>query len=89
MIREEQIKQRAEAYEWTGDQFDIKQAFIEGTKWADKHPKEGMVSLDKVCEWIKNIDDFSEYIGVIFSGPCSIKFYSDSFVKNLRKAMEG
>lgn len=27
--------------------------FIDGVKWADENPKEGMVNSDKVREWIK------------------------------------
>ena len=58
---------------------------IEG--FADVEPQEKMVSLDKVCEWIENIDDASEYVGGIFSGPCSIRLYCDKLSKDLRKAM--
>ena len=47
-----------------------------------------MVSLDKVCEWIKSIDDADKYIGGIFSGPCSIDFLCETLSEDLRKAME-
>ena len=30
------------------------ESFIEGAEWADEHPKEGLVSLDKACEWLWN-----------------------------------
>ena len=29
------------------------QACIVGAKWADEHPKEGLVSIDKACKWIE------------------------------------
>lgn len=35
-------------------------AFIAGAKWADEHPKEGMVSLDKACDWLLiNASDYA------------------------------
>lgn len=33
---------------------EIVDAFEEGAEWADEHPKEGLVSLDKACEWLWN-----------------------------------
>ena len=65
MTREEQIIKEASEYaddsnniaEW-GDgwedynDFDqVFDAFKNGAKWADEHPKEGLVSIDKACEW--------------------------------------
>lgn len=34
-------------------EFNRNKAFEEGAKWADNHPKEGMVSLDKVCAYLE------------------------------------
>lgn len=59
MTREEQIKKQANIY--IGHPQDLEEDicitnmrndFIEGVKWADKHPKEGLVSIDKVCDWL-------------------------------------
>ena len=50
MTREEQINQDEKIF--AADQCDIELAFKEGAKWADEHPKEGMVSIDKVCDWL-------------------------------------
>ena len=47
-----------------------------------------MASLDKVCEWIENIDDVGKYIGGIFSGPCSVDFLCKKLSEDFRKAME-
>lgn len=34
-------------------------AFEAGAKWADKHPKEGLVSMDKVCAYLEmRIDEY-------------------------------
>lgn len=30
-----------------------REAFIAGAKWADEHPKDGMVSLDKVEKYLR------------------------------------
>ena len=66
-----------------------------GHHWTDEmieclvdDSQEKMVSLDKVCEWIENIDDAGKYIGGIFSGPCSIDFLCEKLSEDLRKAME-
>lgn len=100
MTREEIINQVADDYandsnniaEWGDgweDQYVFK-AFKEGAKWADKHPKEGMVSLDKACEWLEKhyinymIQDLSKYVEDV----CSFDIFSDSLIEDFRKAME-
>ena len=42
--------------------------FIDGAKWADEYPKKGMVSLEKVEEWLYknfyesyNLNDYGKY----------------------------
>ena len=52
--------------------------FVQGAKWADEHPKEGLVSLDKACEWLESA--LRPYAG-----------YSDTIdiVDSFRKVMEG
>ena len=57
-------------------------------KWADENPKEGLVSIDKVCKWLENDCDIKEYLGGIFSDPCSVNFDWEKLSDNLRKAME-
>ena len=34
-------------------EFNRNKSFEEGAKWADKHPKKGLVSIDKACKWIE------------------------------------
>lgn len=56
MTREEQIEQQAiseqrelmESYDWRG-------GFESGARWADKHPIEGLVSTNKVCNILDKI----------------------------------
>lgn len=35
-------------------EFNRNKSFEEGAKWADEHPKEGLVSIEKAAEWVKN-----------------------------------
>lgn len=93
MKREEEIKKQADIYtddasnyaEWSddggwSDSNDIElieKAFIEGAKWADEHPKEGLVSIDKACEYLESA--IRPYMGY---GTTS------DFVDTFRKVME-
>lgn len=84
MRREDKIKHIAESYSWTGNQFDIEKAFIEGAKWADKHPKEGMVNLYKACEWLRNNIDF--YVETKYDEDFRVDI--EQLLNYFRKAME-
>lgn len=94
MTREEQIRKNANTYTLSAfgeldDFLDVTDGFIDGAKWADEHPKEGMVSLDKVCEWLENkCENKKEYISGLFGGPCSINIMFENISKDLRKAVE-
>ena len=92
MKREEEIKKQADIYtddasnyaEWSDDGWSdsndielIEKAFIEGAKWADEHPKEGLVSIDKACEYLESA--IRPYMGY---GAAS------DFVDTFRKVME-
>lgn len=97
MTREEEIK-KAEVEYFNETYFDgcdyvgevaKTAAFIAGAKWADEHPKDGLVNLDKVCEWLENkCENKREYISGLFGGPCSINIMFENISKDLRKAME-
>lgn len=40
-------------------EFNRNKSFEEGAKWADEHPKEGFVSIDKVCAYLEmRIDEY-------------------------------
>lgn len=59
-----------------------KGGFVAGAKWADEHPREGLVDIEKVCEWWSEVpddtygfnpcriymDDFRKAMGVLGSG---------------------
>lgn len=101
MTREERIEQKAkelgqncfpdERNIWARENVEAKcveHAFIYGAKWADEHPKEGLVSIDKVCEWLReNIDAYS-YVTIKENSIPEIVLTAD-FEHRFRKAMEG
>ena len=70
MDREEKIREAS--WKLTGEFSN--EEFLEGIKWADEHPKEGLWDKEKVCEWLK-----SECFGWIFT---------ESELDALCKAME-
>ena len=61
--------------------------FIVGAEWSDENPKEGLVSIDKVCEWLeKHLYEYTnngEFIGTI-----SRYVYKKDTINQFRKAME-
>ena len=68
MMREEEILEAAKECVFgdkpeTSDFFDkvMIDCFCCGVKWSDKHPKEGLVSIDRVCEWLEN---YAELTGI-------------------------
>ena len=96
MTREKQIERQGTLYsdipanyvEWCDgfqdydDTVYVEKAFIEGAKWADENPKEGLVSIDKVCEWIEeNIWDFPWY-------DPDKSLSTNDIIKELRKYLE-
>lgn len=59
MTRQEEREQAAlEAY-YPCRPWGYIQEFIRGAEWADEHPKEGFVSIDKVVDWLR--DNFHSY----------------------------
>lgn len=52
----------------------FKWGFQEGTKYA----------IDNITEWIKNCD-ITQYIGVIYSGMCSITFDTNKFINDINE----
>lgn len=78
MKREEEIQIRAEQeYNWFGDTGDVKGAFISGAKWADQHPRKGLVDIEKVIEYMKKNSRFNYLLETDYE-----------VLEDLRKAME-
>ena len=94
MKREKQIIKEAEKlidhYEMFIDweyERGLKEGFEKGAKWADEHPKKGLVSIDKACEWLWN-----EIYERIDDSEIRESLYDDNYRANLvaafREAME-
>ena len=69
MNRQEQIEAAVDNYtdnpanylEYSDDGWEdktdigyVERAFMAGVEWADAHPDKGLVSIDKVCEYLAN-----------------------------------
>jgi len=70
MTREEQIIAKAskdsEIYYKVNDNYGdcFHGGFIDGAKWADENPKQGLISIDKACEWLESaIRSYAGYYG--------------------------
>jgi hypothetical protein len=55
--------------------------------YQEKTVEPKMVSLEKICSWIDDVD-ISKYLSCIFSGAANISFRSDDFIRDLKKVME-
>ena len=82
MNRKEEIDKNAHEHFAHGCQGSLIDAYIEGAEWADEHPKEGLVDIERVCEYLSKLT-YQEYAG----GPMIRQFDSAEFEK-FRKAME-
>lgn len=86
MTRREEIEQQAEMfrqpYRGSGNystSMDIKNAFQEGAKWADK------TMIEKACKILKNVTvTYSRR----FFGKCEENAFDADFIKEFRQAME-
>lgn len=56
----------------------LTQGFTDGVNWADENPKDGLVSIDKVCEWISD----AYLYGVLDFKNC------DAIINDFKQAME-
>lgn len=87
MTREKEIIDAAEKYYNDSELKDIKIFhFVNGAKWADKHPKEGLVNIDSVIKFLKeNIDTYSKVVIAENSTPTII--LTENFEIAFRKAI--
>lgn len=95
MNRQEQIEAAADKYtdnpanylEYCDDGWEdktdigyVERAFMAGIEWADSHPNEGLVSIDRVCEYLTNHIDKGL---VIYNDNTWLK--RDEFIEKLKK----
>lgn len=81
MRREEQIVKQA-TFDNNSYLDNNYYAFKRGVKWADENPKDGLISIDKVCELLENIDFDMTYWN------SEDGFNKEQFIKDFRKAIE-
>ena len=79
MTREEEIKQYLNERNIPTDSLEAN-SIMEGINWADENPKEGLVSIDKVREWLKDNTN-----PIFYSGN---GWTTEEFIDNFEKAME-
>ena len=77
MTREEEIKQAANSFTYVIRDCATSRTeedFIQGAKWADEHPKSGLVDVDGACGWLMdNLQTYSEMT------PLMIDFFVGAF----------
>ena len=81
MTREEQFKEYLKVRNIPIDSLEA-DSIMEGIEWADEHPKDGFVSIDKVCKYLESLT-YQDYSG----GPLE-RLIDDYTIKQFRKAME-
>lgn len=88
MTRKEEIQQASFEYHSKPYLGAIKDDFVNGAEWADEHPKEGMVSIDKACDFIKvNAYKYGK-IKISMHGLPSFDFRTDTFINDLKQMLE-
>lgn len=97
MTRKEQIIEKAskdsEIYYKVNDNYGdcFHGGFIDGAKWSDEHPKQGLISIEKACEWLENelFEDVAEPNPYYYSDVKSKSYdFLENFIEGFRKAME-
>lgn len=90
MTREEEIKQaaknRADQYEHPVDWNNCYHHYIQGAEWADQHPRERLVDIEKVYDYIFAHSHIvnNEYEPFVVLDDCSSK---TEFVDNMCKEL--
>lgn len=87
MGRREQIREAGQQYLNSMDDFQSyhtypREAFIDGAKWADEHPKPGMVNKQEFIE--KTISYFTPILKTYCSEEC-VKELIDGFVNSMEE----
>jgi hypothetical protein len=63
-----------------------KESYRQGAEWADRHPRQGLVDIDKACAWLA--ENFIGECGYIATEGTYISFNTKPAVEAFRKAME-
>ena len=81
MTREEQFKEYLKVRNIPIDSLEA-DSIMEGIEWADEHPKDGLVSIDKVCKYLESLV-YQEFPGAPLE-----RLISDEMIENFEKTME-
>ena len=81
MTREEEIEQQALLDEDAYVEHNY-YAFKRGVEWADENPKEGLVSIDKVCKYLESLV-YQEFAGAPLE-----RVFDEYAIKQFREVME-
>ena len=77
MSREEKIKLYLKERNIPIDSLEAN-SILEGISWADENPKEHLVSIDKICDYLKSLT-YQDYAG----GPKE-RYVDDFIIEKLR-----
>jgi len=61
-----------------------KELFTIGAEWADSRPRKGLVDIEKVCMWLKEMMQGHLVLEVLTG-----EHYETDLIKDFKKAMEG
>ena len=71
-----------DSYEVSAEKEDVARACLSAIEWADKHPKKGLVDIEKVYDYLKNLG-YQRYPGAPME-----RIIDDDELENLINAME-
>lgn len=89
MNREEEILEYSKTFKGKGMENEelkeiIRLAIIDGALWADKHPRQGLVDIDNVCDYLDSLLYYDEHDGML---KCNFTSF-DKFIEDLKKVLE-
>ena len=61
--------------------------FRAGAKWADENPRKGLVDIEKVCNFLSNID-IKKYTSSITDGVGFVNIHIGDIIEDMKKSME-
>ena len=86
MNREEEMEEFAKGYAslYVDNNY---YAIKAGVEWADEHPRKGLVDIEKVCNFLNNID-IKKYISSLTDGVGFVNIHIGDIIEDMKKALE-
>lgn len=66
----------------------LRRIFEFGAEWADENPRKGIVDIDKVCNFLSNID-IKKYISSLSDSVWFVNIHIGDIIEDMKKAVEG